>query len=100
MPKPKPGRHASTGVSPRPTATGRGKPRTLEDAVVALASAGKLAEAGRCAIRAQRRAGLPVTYMDGDEIVTEYLDKRRVVLRTVTPPIYKIPKGVTKIRSA
>jgi hypothetical protein len=68
--------------------------------VVALASTGKLAEAGRSAVRAQRRAGLAITYMDGNQIVTEHPDKRRVVLRTVTPPIYTIPKGVTRIRSA
>ena len=46
------------------------------------------------------RAAITCGYMDGNQIVTEYPDKRRVVLRTVTPPIYTIPKGVTKIRSA
>ncbi len=76
----------------------RVKPRTLEDAVVGLAITGKLAEAARSAIRAQCAAGLAVTYMDGNEIVTEYPDGRRVVLRTLTPPVYQIPKGVKRIR--
>lgn len=75
-------------------------PRTLEDAVVSLATTGKLAEAARSAIRAQRKAGLAITYKKGNQIVTEYPDGRRVVLRNLTPPIYTIPKGVKRLRSA
>ena len=100
MGKPKSSPLPSNGTTPRRAGKRRVAPRTLEDAVVALASSGKLAEAGRSAIRAQRRAGLAITYKDGNQIVTEYPDRRRVVLRTVTPPSYTIPKGVTRIRSA
>ena len=82
---------------PKP-ATGRDAPRSLEDAVVALAAKGLLAGAGRAAVRAQREAGLAVTYKRGTQIVREYPDGRRVVLGSVERPRYELPKGVGRIR--
>jgi hypothetical protein len=79
---------------------GRITPKSLEDVVVSLASAGKLAGAGRSAIRDQQRAGIPVTYKIGSKIVTRFSDGRKVILGTVEPIPYTIPKGVKRIRGA
>src|SRR4051794_12524689 len=49
-------------------------PRDLEDEVLRLARDGSLAAAGREAIKAQRAAGLPITYKRGNKIVRDYPD--------------------------
>lgn len=75
------------------------KPRSLEDAIVTLATTGQLAEAAASAIRAQRDAGLPITYQLGNDVVREFPDGRREVLATLQPPTYRLPKGVGRIRN-
>ena len=70
----------------------------LEGAIVGLAIAGKLSGAGHSAVRAQREAGLPVTYRRGNEIIKEFPDGREEVLGVVQAPVYKLPKGVKRIR--
>lgn len=67
---------------------------SLEERIVALASAGKLANAGRNAIRAQRRKGLAITFQRGDQIIKKHPDGREEVLGTVGRADYIIPKGV------
>src|SRR5947209_923820 len=88
--------HQSRGPSRRP------EPRELEDATVMLATTGKLAGAARRAIRAQREAGLPVTYQRGNKILMEYPDGRKVVIGTIEPPSqsFTFPRGVRRIRGA
>ena len=77
----------------------RPRQSSLEDAIVGLAASGKLAGAGRAAIRAQKEAGLPVTYQQGNEVIKEFPDGRREVLATLEPPTYRLPKGVARIRN-
>jgi hypothetical protein len=67
---------------------------SLEDQIVALAVGGKLAGAGRRAIEAQRKGGLPVTFMRGDEIIKAHPDGREEVLGKVERVPYTLPKGV------
>lgn len=72
--------------------------QVVEDDLGALAAAGKLAGAGRAAVRAQRAAGLAVTYKRGDKIVREFPDGRREVIGTIAPrPRYTPAKGVSRI---
>jgi hypothetical protein len=73
----------------------------LEEELVRLAESGRLAGAGRAAVRADRAAGLPVTYQRGSQVVREYPDGRREVLGTIPPtPPYKLPKSARRLRSA
>jgi len=89
---------APSRKTPAPS-SGRPAPQTLEDAIVAAAASGKLAEATRSTLRAQSRAGRPITYQRGSQIVREYPDGRREVLGTVTPSTYKLPKGIRRIHN-
>ena len=95
------GRNAKHPARRRPPTTSRRRePRELEDVVVALAESGVLAQAARAEIRAQRAAGLPITYQRGNDIVREYPDGRLEVLETLLPaPAYKRPRGVATIRN-
>ncbi len=106
MPTPNPNSSTNSGNRaghPRKSGVrrnGRAKPTNLEDAIVSLAAAGKLEGAGRAAIRAQHRAGLPATYLIGRNIVAEYPDGRKEILRALKPVAYKIPKGIKRLRGA
>ncbi len=71
----------------------------LEDMVVELAVNGMLAGAAQAAVRAQKEAGLPITYKRGSEIVKEFADGRQEVLSTVPSPVYKLKKHVAKIHN-
>jgi hypothetical protein len=94
------GRNRKTHVRRTPAKSSRcAAPQTLEEAIVAAAASGKLADAARSAIRAQRQAGLPITYQSGNKIVREFPDGRREVLGTVETPVYKFPKGVRRIQN-
>ena len=65
-----------------------------------LAVTGQLAEAAAAAIRAQKKAGLPVTFLEGNNVIREHADGRREVLRRLKPaPKSPIPKGVKRIPS-
>jgi hypothetical protein len=96
------GRHRR-GTTKRAVTTRRAalrRPLSLEDSIVELAVTGQLAEAAAAAIRAQKEAGLPVTFLEGNNVVREYPDGRREVLRRLKPRTKSpIPKGVRKIPS-
>jgi hypothetical protein len=100
----KPTAKRQRGTMKRAAATGRAprrKPLSLEDSVVKLAMTGKLAEAAASAIRAQKQAGLPVTFLEGNLVIKEHPDGRREILRTLKPAAtYALPKGVARIPSA
>lgn len=68
--------------------------QSLEAGVVKLALSGKLAGAGRRAVAAQRRLGLPVTFKRGNQIVKKYADGHIEVLGGLERPVYTLPKGV------
>jgi hypothetical protein len=96
----------SNGKLRRGTATRAGsdrratRPRTpsLEDSIVTLAETGKLAEAGAAAVRATKAAGLPVTFLEGNNVIREYPDGRREVVRRLkAAPKHPIPRGVARI---
>jgi hypothetical protein len=73
---------------------------SLEDSIVGLAESGKLAEAAAAAIRAQKARGIPVTFLEGNDVIKEYPDGRRETLETLEPaPVYRLPKGVKRIRN-
>jgi hypothetical protein len=65
--------------------------------IVWIAESGLLARAGRAAVRAQKEAGLPVTYKCGNLIVREKADGRRKVIGKIATPTYWRPKGVRRI---
>lgn len=67
---------------------------SLEERIVALATSGKLANAGRNAIRTQRRKGLAVTFQRGDQVIKQFPDGREEVLATVRRADYTVPEGV------
>ncbi|HEX4793511.1 MAG TPA: hypothetical protein VH370_06950 [Humisphaera sp.] len=75
------------------------EPNSLEARIVDLAVSGKLAEAGRRAIEAQIKLGLPVTIQKGDKVIKRYQDGREEVLETIPRRKFKIPKGVAVIPS-
>ena len=88
-------RRGTVRKSPR-----RASSRDPEDSIVALAESGRLGETAREEVRAQRAAGLPITYKRGNEVVREYPDGRREVLEVLPPaPPYKLPNGVGRIRN-
>jgi len=59
---------------------------TLERKIVRLATSGKLANAGRKAVRAQKRLGLRTTFKEGNRIVRQHPDGQVEVLGQVQPP--------------
>jgi hypothetical protein len=79
-----------------------GKPHedagSLEANIVRLAMTGKLAEAGRNAIRVQKERGIPVTFIRGGKIIKQHSDGREEVLGTVERPKYRVPRGVAVLR--
>jgi hypothetical protein len=77
----------------------REEPDSLEAQIVNLAVSGKLAEAGRRAIEAQIKLGLPVTVQKGDKVIKRYADGHEEVLETIPRRKLKIPKGVAVIPS-
>jgi hypothetical protein len=44
-------------------------------------------EAGAFAVRDAKERGLPVTYVENDQIVKEYIDGRKEILGTVPPRV-------------
>ena len=94
------GRNGKTHVRRAPaTPSRRAAPQTLEDAIVAAATSGRLSEVARAEVRAQRRAGLPITYKRGNQIVKEFPDGRREILGEIEAAPYKFPKKVARIRN-
>ena len=94
------GRNGKAPSRKTPAAASRRRaPQTLEDAIVAAAASGKLAGATRATLRAQRRAGIPITYQSGNRIITEFPDGRREVIGEVEPATYKLPRGVGRIQN-
>jgi hypothetical protein len=93
------GRNGRGSSPPKRANDSRRQPRTLEEALVAAAASGKLAGAARSAIRAQRAAGIPVTYQRRNQVVREHPDGRREVLGRVKPSAYKLPKRIGRIRN-
>jgi len=53
-------------------------------------------EAGLFAIKESKDKGLPITYVDGCEIIKEYADGKREVLGIIKPAV-KVKKRVYKI---
>jgi hypothetical protein len=100
-------RHKQSGNGRNGKSPRRGTARTLRrstssdpESLVALAESGRLGDAARAEVRAQRAAGLPITYKRGNQVVTEHPDGRCEVLETLRPPPpFKIPKGVGRIRN-
>lgn len=70
------------------------RPKTLESVIVELATSGELAQAAQAAIENHRRHGVPITYLRGDEIVTESPDGTIEVLERIDRPAYTLPAGV------
>lgn len=66
----------------------------VETAFLKLALGGKLAKAGRDAIRRQRAKGLAVTFKRGQEIIKQYPDGREEILGRVAPRRFRMPKNV------
>ena len=86
------GRHRK----PRGTSTAR----EGEDAVLGVGLSRRVRAAVREEVRAQRAAGLPVTYQRGNEVVREFADGRIEVLETLPPPpAYTLPRSVASIRN-
>jgi hypothetical protein len=71
---------------------------SLEGKVVRIAMAGKLAKAGRNAIRLQRERGLAVTFKRGEQVIKKYPDGHEEVLTIIDRPTYTLPKGVAILR--
>ena len=78
-------------------AAARMDPDSLEKRLVGLAMSGKLAKAGRDAIRAQVAMGLPVTFKRGTKVIKRYADGREEVLANVDRLAFRIPRGVAII---
>lgn len=55
----------------------------LDDRIPELAREGKLAGAGREAIRLQHEKGLPVTIVEGENIIRWYPDGHKVIVQPV-----------------
>jgi DUF438 domain-containing protein len=53
-------------------------------------------EAGLFAVKAAKDRGLPITYVENDEIIKEYSDGRKEILGRIAPNI-KVKKRVFKI---
>lgn len=71
---------------------------SLEGRIVGLAMGGKLAKAGRKAIRSQRSRGLAVTFKQGDQVIRQHADGRKEVLAVLERPTYTLPRGVAILR--
>jgi DUF438 domain-containing protein len=62
-----------------------------------------VSEAGAFAVYEAKAAGLPITYVENNQIVKEYADGRKEILGTVKPPVkvrkrvYSIPKLVDSV---
>ena len=74
------------------------EPGSLEGEIVTLARTGKLAKAGRRAVAASKKLGLPVTYKRGDEIIKQFPNGDEEVLGTVQRLGYVLPHGIRVIR--
>ncbi|MFI5380016.1 MAG: hypothetical protein ACHRHE_12020 [Tepidisphaerales bacterium] len=70
---------------------------SLEGRLVGLAMSGKLAKAGRDAVRAQVAKGLAVTFQRGTKVIKRHADGREEVLANVDRLVYSIPRGVAII---
>jgi hypothetical protein len=77
----------------------REEKNTLEGQIVRFAKSGKLAKAGRKAVRAQKKHGLPTTFKQGSKIVRVHPDGRVETLANIQPTPYKLPPGVDFMRS-
>ena len=99
-PAPSPRRPTSSkGLAPKARSSGSTDEEhdSLENQIVSMATRGKLARAGRKAVAAQKKRGLPVTFQRGNQIIKEYPDGREEVLGTVAAAKYVLPKGVRVI---
>jgi hypothetical protein len=71
---------------------------SLEGRIVELATSGKLGWGARAAIRSQKRDGLPITTMRGNQVVRIFPGGRVEILETVERPEFTIPKGVKLLK--
>jgi L-fucose isomerase-like protein len=67
---------------------------SLENHIVRLARSGALARDVRKVIRRQKRAGLAVTRMRGDDVVKICPDGRTEILERICRVPYQLPEGV------
>jgi hypothetical protein len=69
-------------------------PNSIEGKIRQLAASGRLARAGRKAIRAQKKLGLATTFKKGNQVIRQHPNGKVEVLEELPRPKYTLPTGV------